>query len=332
MMDTGAHRRTASNSSSTVAGDVKPALVSNVPINFAMKFLANTAVASSQNGLTSSHPPTNSLHLHLHSNGITSVAAAPATTASTPLVAVKLEPRVPSPCTADLVKGESRVASPCVKDLSFYLAKSAVATGQNLLNGSSNMSSVVEDRMVNGGNVTSALSLKQLRRVAEDGAFLPGQTHLPTSVSSPSPPPLLPNGHFTISQSPTTTSINSAFSSGKMGHHLLKRDHDDAFGASSTTPGGPVTSINVSSSNNSLASLPSSTNSPSPPPLLTNGHHHQAMINQMLPNGGNIASPTSSSFSDFGSTGKCASLNSAYSLPPPPSQSVSYSVLFIVIV
>lgn len=293
MMDTGAHvRRMAS--SNTSSGDLKPpSLVStNGSINFAMKFLA------ANNQHHSANASGNNLHLnhfnnHLHqpANSNSGIAAAPVSTA----VSIKLEPRVPSPCTADLaIKGEQTIVpSPCVKDLSIYIAKSASAIGQQLLSNNKTMMSATTLEPGHGGNVTSALSLKQRRSAAaaesENGGYFPGQT-IPNR-HSPSPPPLLPNGHH----------FNNAF----LGTH--KRDHDDAFGPSSTTNGNhtPVT-INVSSSNNSLASLPSSTNSPSPPPLLTNGHlvSHQAMVNSMLPNGGNIASPTSSSFSDFGSTGK----------------------------
>ena len=292
MMDTGAHRRTASNSVSS--GDVKPALASaNVPINFAMKFLATSATQHSSHLQNITNNTNTSIHgIQQHPlNG--TIAASAATTASTPLLAVKLEPRVPSPCTADLVKGETRVPSPCVKDLSYYLTKSAAASGQQLVvNGINSMNTL------NGTNGT-ALSLKQSTRLpisVDDVAYLPGQTILPSSNSSDSqsPPPLLSNGHSIITptnhnhiNSPSQFSIKAA---------AMKRDFDDAFGASSTT-----------------ASLPTSTNSPSPPPLLTNGHHlHQAMVNSatMLSNGGsnknlNIASPTSSSFSDFASTGKC---------------------------
>ncbi|KAJ6225524.1 hypothetical protein RDWZM_004069 [Blomia tropicalis] len=298
MMDTGVHRRSALNNSSTIVGDLKSTLVSNVPINFARKFLANNNINNNQQH---------------HS----------VTAAHTPSVSIKLEPRVPSPCPADLaatVRGDisCQLSSATGKDLPFYLAnKTATITEEQLhqhllVKGTMNS---VDANIV--GNVATALSIKQ-RRSADDSYMASGQTILPNSTSarSPSPPPLLPNGHY-YSQSPTTTNTTITTTNNNHHHHhnntnspftgtlsgqMLKRDHDDAFGPSSTTT--TSVTINISSSNNnSLASLPSSTNSPSPPPLMTNGHH-SAVVNSLLVNGGNIASPTSSSFSDFGSTGQ----------------------------
>ncbi|KAH9396979.1 hypothetical protein TYRP_003281 [Tyrophagus putrescentiae] len=390
MMDTSAHvRRSAvatSNASSASSADhhhslhslhhhhidIKPQTIvtSNGSLNFMKLFSTNNNNNSNQNSA-------NNLHLHLNNfaqlqhqhqqqqhhhqpNGI--APAAPVT--------VKLESRVPSPCTADLanIKSEhpSGLPGPSVKDLSLFITSKSGApnttTGQQqtLLtlnsNSSSTMSATALDAINGLGGAGSALSLKHRRSVAAaesetssggssaaGSVFLPGQTLLPNGggtlgAHSPSPPPLLPNGggHF--------GRINGYSTPGQLGSG--KRDHDDAFGPSSTTTsttlngGGSIstttpTSMNVSSSmsssnNNSLASLPSSTNSPSPPPLLTNGHgqqghllnsnsnsnhqqqqhhlSHQAMVNSMInaANGGagntNIASPTSSSFSDFGST------------------------------
>lgn len=366
MMDSSAHVRRSVNSNNTNSStdhhlhhhiDIKtPALVSaNGSLNF-MKLFSNNNNHHNSNLNTANQR--NQLHhnlAHLHQghqhqpNGI--APAAPLT--------IKLESRVPSPCTADLanIKNDHpNSLSSGVKDLSLFISKSAASSGQQLLtlNGltkdNNTMSATALDA-INGLTGPGALSLKHRRSVAAaeseaaaassaGNAFLPGQTHLPNGVGlglsnshSPSPPLLLPNGHFGRLNGYNSISISSS-----------KRDHEDAFGPSSSTSGAlngisslststPTmkvsSSMSISSSNNnSLASLPSSTNSPSPPPLLSNGHSghhpqhllnnqqqhhlsHQAMVNSMMnnsSNGGagstNIASPTSSSFSDFGSTGK----------------------------
>lgn len=284
MMDTVAHRRTTTSTVNTTKLEVKPSqlpppLVStNNPINFKMKLLANSnqgsvSVARMQQQQQQSHHHQQQLH---HT---------PVTAASTPQVQIKLEPRVPSPCTADLVmSGDTGLDQ---KDLSFYLNKSKRMQGQT----------------TNGDGVGGIATISMKRHPSDDGY---GQTILPNSASthSPSPPPLLKNGGGYYSQSSAVSSQFSSLLNGGNSSSVasagMKRNHDNAFGANTGTP----ITINLSN-NNSMASLPSSTNSPSPPPMFTttNGHH-----NGMLTNGGNIASPVSSSFSDFGSTGKWRSL------------------------
>src|SRR6218665_3956008 len=119
-----------------------------------------------------------------------------------------------------------------------------------------------------------------------------GKTILPAG-DSPSPsPPMLVSRNFLTATNNNNNNNNGQYV--KNAFHI-KRDHDEAFGPSSTTPTQtPITTINLLSS--SATSLPtSSTTTPSPPPpLMLNGHSQQSGIINF-----NIGSPSSSSFGDF---------------------------------
>ncbi|KAI7685409.1 Ecdysone receptor [Sarcoptes scabiei] len=287
---------------------------------------------------TSSH---NSVSLSTKPN-----STSPAAPTSIPQILMKLEPRVPSPCTADLALlngnvGETTTSTGIMindvvdhhsnKDLSFFIANSSsskqsptstIASGPiaSLTATTSSSSFVSSNGIASGDQINERDSQKidsnnSLSSSGHDHLLSPSSLSQNKSTilcnefaSSPmlssttsTPPNKNPYSSQTLSPQfsssssssscssstplSTSTSSTSATTISSMIHNgALKRIHDEAFG--STT--------------NSIEPF-----SPSNKMCLTNGSNHLNINNSIIGAGVSmVASPTSSSYSDFSSACK----------------------------
>lgn len=341
MMDTGAtHRRTANNatgSTTSIFGDLKSATgnlhhhhhhsihhhhhntnntTNNLPFNLTMK-LFNTANSNNGNNssasthlLSSTTNSSNRAHQYHPKNLSTgNVSPAATTPTSTPQVQVKLEPRVPSPCTADLAliangKGlKTSVPSSSAKDLSIYLTTPITTNSLAAKTGTTNSPLITQQlfenlainciskpnnkKIVDSNESLDLFSSSSSSSSISSTNSLSGLTANCKIVGSTSPPLLIKNH----SQSPTATQQFLSTSPGTPNSTIamngmiggIKRHHDEAFGVDqcSSTPSPPMITMN-----GGHPLLPQTTTP-------TNGCSNTSMT----------GSPTSS-YSDFGSTCK----------------------------
>ncbi|XP_027197658.2 ecdysone receptor-like isoform X1 [Dermatophagoides pteronyssinus] len=335
----------------------------NGPINFAMKFFNNNnnnniVVNANRKNIATSI--TSSTASSTTSSSSSSSPAALTTPTSSPQVKIKLEPRVPSPCTADLVcmavngstaattagsntstgtgakstniarlphlNGGGDTASVSgrspsnIKDLSLYLSTKGQQQQQLLITtangGIANISTTTnqhnkQESQDNHNNHSSLSSGHQHLTPSTLTTKPPVMLTIPNGDDQPPPLLMNKNHHYRQnSQSPPSmlTSLSSSPtslpspSSTTNGHFSiigagLKRQHDEAFGHHHQH-------YHQAHGQHSDSITPSS-----PPPSMTtmitmNGHNTLHQMPTTPNNNSMVASPTSSSYSDFGSACK----------------------------